>query len=181
MHKASEFLTLLSFFWCASHLIKIIQSQIAICYHNSSTSSSTQTRSRCDWWATSSTSTSQQSTSLRDQEKRIYWKTWSLDEWKSVTRWKSVAIATELFVMNLSFKSCFYSTQSKKSFLFNSCEKVVLIQLNRKSRPHSTHMRTAFSDGLNRDGFFKWVERERLFQLNWMKTIFSTVLNKNDF
>ncbi len=74
----------------------------------------------------------------------VYWKTWSLDQWKSVARWKSVAIAIELFVMNLFSKSCFHSTQSfkpvEKRFLFNSFEKVVLIQHFWKSRSHSTHL-----------------------------------------
>jgi hypothetical protein len=29
---------------------------------------------------------------------------------------------------------------------------------------------TAFSDGLNEDGFFGWIERGRIFRLGWMRT-----------
>jgi hypothetical protein len=39
-------------------------------------------------------------------------------------------------------------------------------------------MGTAFSDGLNGDGFFKWVEWERLFRLGWA---FSNGLNGEGF
>jgi hypothetical protein len=41
-------------------------------------------------------------------------------------------------------------------------------------------MRTAFSAVLNEDGFFDWVEWERLFRLDWMRTAFSYELNEND-
>jgi hypothetical protein len=52
-------------------------------------------------------------------------------------------------------------------------------------------MGTAFSAGLNGDGFFKWVERGdgffdwvewgRLFQMGLMRTTFSNELNRNHF
>jgi hypothetical protein len=38
-------------------------------------------------------------------------------------------------------------------------------------------MGTAFSNGLNGDGLFKWVEWERLFRLSYMRTAFFTGLN----
>jgi hypothetical protein len=40
---------------------------------------------------------------------------------------------------------------------------------------------TAFSNGLNEDGFFKWVGWGRLLQLGWMGTAFSTALNEDGF
>jgi hypothetical protein len=40
---------------------------------------------------------------------------------------------------------------------------------------------TAFSAGLNGDGFFKWVEWGRLFQLGWLGTAFSAELNGDGF
>jgi hypothetical protein len=42
-------------------------------------------------------------------------------------------------------------------------------------------MGTAFSDGLNGDGFFKWVEWGRLFQMGWLGTAFSAGLNGDGF
>jgi hypothetical protein len=42
-------------------------------------------------------------------------------------------------------------------------------------------MGTAFWNGSNGDGFFKWVGWERLFQLDWLKTAFSNELNENVF
>jgi hypothetical protein len=42
-------------------------------------------------------------------------------------------------------------------------------------------MRTAFSNELNEDGFFKWVEWGRLFQLGWLGTAFLYELNENGF
>jgi hypothetical protein len=40
---------------------------------------------------------------------------------------------------------------------------------------------TAFSTGLNGDGFFGWVEWGRLFQMSWMGTAFSYELNGDAF
>jgi beta-xylosidase len=45
-------------------------------------------------------------------------------------------------------------------------------------------MRTTFSNELNENDFFSWVDWidwERLFRLSWMRTTFSTELNENDF
>jgi hypothetical protein len=42
-------------------------------------------------------------------------------------------------------------------------------------------METAFLSGLNEDGFFGWVEWERLFRLGWMGTAFLSGLNGNGF
>jgi hypothetical protein len=42
-------------------------------------------------------------------------------------------------------------------------------------------MGTAFSKELNGDGFFKWVEWGRLFQLGWLGTAFSNGLNGDGF
>jgi hypothetical protein len=42
-------------------------------------------------------------------------------------------------------------------------------------------MRTAFSDELNGNGFFSWVEWGRLFQLGWLGTGFSDGLNGDGF
>jgi hypothetical protein len=42
-------------------------------------------------------------------------------------------------------------------------------------------MGTAFLIGLNGDGFSKWVEWKRLFQLSCMETAFSNGLNENGF
>jgi hypothetical protein len=42
-------------------------------------------------------------------------------------------------------------------------------------------MGTAFSAGLNGDGFFKLVELGRLFRLGWLGTVFSAGLNMNGF
>jgi hypothetical protein len=42
-------------------------------------------------------------------------------------------------------------------------------------------MRTAFSNGLNGDGFFKWVEWGRLFHKGWMGRAFLTELNEDGF
>jgi hypothetical protein len=42
-------------------------------------------------------------------------------------------------------------------------------------------MRTAFSNGLNGNGFFKWAEWGRLIQMGWMRTAFSTGLNEDGF
>jgi hypothetical protein len=42
-------------------------------------------------------------------------------------------------------------------------------------------MGTAFSAGLNGDGFFKWVEWGRLFQLGWLRTAFSAGLAGDGF
>jgi hypothetical protein len=42
-------------------------------------------------------------------------------------------------------------------------------------------MRTAFSNGLNGNGFFSWVEWGRLFQLGRMGTAFSAGLNGDGF
>jgi hypothetical protein len=39
----------------------------------------------------------------------------------------------------------------------------------------------AFFNGLNENGFFNWVEWERLFRLCWMGTAFSTGLNGDGF
>jgi hypothetical protein len=40
---------------------------------------------------------------------------------------------------------------------------------------------TAFSNGLDGDGFFKWVGWGRLFQMSWMGTAFSTGLDGDGF
>jgi hypothetical protein len=40
---------------------------------------------------------------------------------------------------------------------------------------------TAFSAGLNENGFFKEVEWERHFRLSWMRTAFSYELNEDGF
>jgi hypothetical protein len=42
-------------------------------------------------------------------------------------------------------------------------------------------METAFWTGLNEDGFFKWVEWGRLFQVGCMGTAFSYGLNEDGF
>jgi hypothetical protein len=42
-------------------------------------------------------------------------------------------------------------------------------------------MGTAFSTGLNGNGFFIWIEWKRLFHLGWMKTAFSSGLYENGF
>jgi hypothetical protein len=45
-------------------------------------------------------------------------------------------------------------------------------------------LRTTFSNELNEDDFFSWVDwvdREWLFRLNWIETTFSTELNEDDF
>jgi hypothetical protein len=42
-------------------------------------------------------------------------------------------------------------------------------------------MGTAFSYGLNGDGFFKWAEWGRLFQMGWMGTAISNELNGDGF
>jgi hypothetical protein len=42
-------------------------------------------------------------------------------------------------------------------------------------------MGTAFSDGLNGDGLFSWVEWGRLFQMGWMGIAFSAGLNGDGF
>jgi hypothetical protein len=42
-------------------------------------------------------------------------------------------------------------------------------------------MGTAFSTGLNGDGFFDWVEWGRLFQTSWLETAFSNELNEDRF
>jgi hypothetical protein len=43
------------------------------------------------------------------------------------------------------------------------------------------YLRTAFSAGLDGDGFFTRVEWERLCRLGWMGTAFSTGLNEDGF
>ncbi len=43
------------------------------------------------------------------------------------------------------------------------------------------YLGTAFSAELDGDGFFIWVEWERLFRLGWMGTAFSTGLNGDGF
>jgi hypothetical protein len=42
-------------------------------------------------------------------------------------------------------------------------------------------MGTAFSAGLSEDGFFRWVEWGRLFQMGWLGTAFSTELAGDGF
>jgi hypothetical protein len=42
-------------------------------------------------------------------------------------------------------------------------------------------MGTAFSNGLNEDGIFSWVEWGRLFQMGWLGTAFSAGLNGDGF
>jgi hypothetical protein len=42
-------------------------------------------------------------------------------------------------------------------------------------------MGTAFSAGLNGDGFFGWVEWERLLQLGWLGTAFANGLAGDGF
>jgi hypothetical protein len=42
-------------------------------------------------------------------------------------------------------------------------------------------MGTVFSDGLNENGFFSWVEWERLFELGWLRTAFSNGLTEDRF
>jgi hypothetical protein len=42
-------------------------------------------------------------------------------------------------------------------------------------------MGTAFSNGLDGDGFFIWVEWVRLFHLGWMGTAFLSGLNEDGF
>ncbi len=55
--------------------------------------------------------------------------------------------AISVFIQ-FTWKSRSYSTQMKKSFLFNSVEKVVLIRSDAKARFHSIQMKKSFSFNL---------------------------------